>query len=349
MLGPLLHRGGEGEIYEIKGHPDIVAKIYHKDRVITERIEKIKLMVQKVPENPTESSNHPSFTWPLDLVMDRGKIRGYIMRRISNMYPIYSLFGHKRRLFIMELSRFTYASLVRVAYNLAMVVDSLHKSGYVIGDINESNVLVNGRGLITIVDTDSFQVRDVRTGRFYACPVGKLEYTHPEILSALQEKGITFSRLVREPHHDVYALAVLTFQLLMEGNLPFAGVPPPGEEMDMSKRILNRIFPFDKENDSGWQAPPGAPPYHLIIPEELQHFFRSAFTEKGPVIWKHPTASQLANILARMQKNLYNGCNRNPNHYYINKISDCPWCKRKIYLGGQDPFPNYSTSRPSRR
>ena len=65
-------------------------------------------------------------------------------------------------------------------------------------------------------------------GSYYRCPVGKPEFTPPEL------QGRLFAHLDRAPEHDLFGLAVLIFQLLMEGTHPFAGVflghggrPPP--------------------------------------------------------------------------------------------------------------------------
>ena len=42
---------------------------------------------------------------------------------------------------------------------------------------NESNILVTDTALVTLVDTDSFQVREPHNGGVYRCPVGKPEFT----------------------------------------------------------------------------------------------------------------------------------------------------------------------------
>src|SRR5712691_4689158 len=83
--------------------------------------------------------------------------------------------------------------------------------------------------LVTLVDTDSFQVCEPHNGVVYRCPVGKPEFTPPEL------QGCPFAQVDRAPEHDLFGLAVLLFQLLMEGTHPFAGVyqghgdPPPYE------------------------------------------------------------------------------------------------------------------------
>ena len=65
---------------------------------------------------------------------------------------------------------------------------ALHERGYVVGDVNESNILVNRGALVTLIDTDSFQVRSAE--QVYRCRVGKPEYTPPELQrAALRRRG----------------------------------------------------------------------------------------------------------------------------------------------------------------
>ena len=115
------------------------------------------------------------------------------------------------------LPQFDRRYLLRTARNLAAALSALHSSGYVAGDLNESNVLVTPTALVTLIDTDSFQVREDREWKSGAslCPVGKPEYTPPEL------QGKPLSEVMRLPDHDAFGLAVLIFQLLMEGSHPF--------------------------------------------------------------------------------------------------------------------------------
>ncbi len=53
------------------------------------------------------------------------------------------------------------------------MIDVLHRRGYVIGDLNASNVFVHADTTVTLIDTDSFQM--VAYGRCLPCTVGKPE------------------------------------------------------------------------------------------------------------------------------------------------------------------------------
>ena len=64
-------------------------------------------------------------------------------------------------------------------HNFALAVHNLHEEGYVLGDIKAQNILVNDRGLVSTIDTDSFQVRHPLSGKLHHCLVGSPDYTPP--------------------------------------------------------------------------------------------------------------------------------------------------------------------------
>ena len=76
----------------------------------------------------------------------------YIQRTVS----LLEVFNPRRR--VTVLPQFDRRYLLRTARNLAAAISALHSSGYVAGDLNESNILVTPTALVTLIDTDSFQV-----------------------------------------------------------------------------------------------------------------------------------------------------------------------------------------------
>src|SRR5579871_4376389 len=258
--------GGEARIY---GVPDrnLVAKVYHKP----ERIQSLKLraMLANPPEDPMAAQGHISIAWPLDLLCTGEGVPlfvGYLMPRASGAHPIFHYYNPATRR--RQSPLFSYLYLHRAARNLAAAVRALHSRGYVVGDINESNILVTDTALVTLVDTDSFQVTDPNTGAVYRCPVGKPEYTPPEMQSR------AFSDCDRLPEHDLFGLAALIFQLLMEGTHPFAGVyqgegdPPPYEA-----RIVAGHYPYGGK-PTPYRPMPVAPPLEILYPTLRQLFLR---------------------------------------------------------------------------
>ncbi|HBW57954.1 MAG TPA: DNA-binding protein, partial [Oscillatoriales bacterium UBA8482] len=202
-----LGSGGEGRIYGILEDPNLVAKIYHKPS--DEDAEKLTVMYNYPPATAMVSPEMTAIAWPVDLLHttdNKRKIVGYLMPRVHKATPIHIFYTPKSRREQKPL--FNYLYLHRTARNLVASVADLHSSGYIIGDVNESNILVSDTALVTLVDTDSFQVRDPDTGLIYRCPVGKAEFTPPEL------QGQAFRDLNRTPEQDRFGLAVLIFLLL---------------------------------------------------------------------------------------------------------------------------------------
>jgi DNA-binding helix-hairpin-helix protein with protein kinase domain len=157
--------GGEGAIYTVARDDRLAAKIYHKPT--PEHEKKLLAMFRNPPEDPMLSQGHASIAWPVDLLHTTGEkshVVGFLMPRVPDMFSVIDLFVPKSRLEKCPL--FTYQYLHRAARNIAAAIAPLHSRGYVIGDINESNILVSPSALVSLVDTDSFQVRAPGGGVF---------------------------------------------------------------------------------------------------------------------------------------------------------------------------------------
>jgi uncharacterized protein with WD repeat len=324
--------GGEGAIYEVPYYPNLVAKVYHAQRRTPERIAKLQIMVAHPPVNPTEHLNHPSIAWPTELLRDTAtnQLVGFVMPRVRQMLPLSEVYNPRARR--RQRLLFNYRYLVRTARNLCAAVQAVHQAGYVIGDLNESNVLVSDQALVTLVDADSFQVRDPETGVVYRSLVGKPEYTPPEL------QGCSFADVDRQPEHDAFALAVLIFRLLMEGFHPFDGVyRGRGEPPELGARIRNGYFPYARGR-TGIEPSPLAPPFEMLHPD-LRALFVRCFEEGHRNRRVRPRVEDWLEALEGAEDALQQ-CGQNEQHYYWVHWSGCPWCARQQALGGRDPFPS---------
>ncbi|RME94247.1 MAG: hypothetical protein D6766_06295, partial [Verrucomicrobia bacterium] len=226
----------------------------------------------------------------------------------------------------------------RTARNLVIAIRALHERGYVVGDLNESNILVSERALVTLVDTDSFQVWDAETGVLYRCRVGRPEFTPPEL------QGKSFARINRGPEQDHFGVATLVFQLLMEGTHPFAGVyHGQGEAPVYAERIAAGHFPHLGRADIPYSPSPAAPRFEWLHPV-LQNLFIRCFHDghldpslrPDTISWLYGLEEAEAALAA---------CDVNPQHVFSSHLAACPWCERKALLGGRDPFPSVEAVR----
>ena len=170
----------------------------------------------------------PFVTFPIEEVTSKGVFAGFTMRQAVGAKPLHQLCtpGDRKTEFPAANFRF----LIRVAVNFARAVASINHLGAVVGDINESVALIDQKGMITIIDSDSFQY--LRSGQVYRCIVGKPEYTPPEL------QGQALSKVVRTRNHDAFGLAVIIFELLFMGRHPFSGTyNGVGDQLTIAKAI----------------------------------------------------------------------------------------------------------------
>ena len=174
----LLARGGEAVIYVVPTHQmvgrSLIAKVYHQPDAV--KAGKLVAMI----DHPIgkEENGHLWLAWPIERLLTVDAKRtcvGYAMLMMNGARSIYECYnpGLRRK----HAPHFNYAYLLRAARNLAGAVHRIHQRGYVIGDLNERNVLVTPAAMVSLVDCDSWQIRD--EGNVFRCCVGRPEYTAP--------------------------------------------------------------------------------------------------------------------------------------------------------------------------
>lgn len=302
-----LGEGGEGAVYDLAGHPDLVAKIYHPHRLNPALAAKVVAMTKNPPEDATRIPlKHVSIAWPIDALYAGTQFVGYTMPKLKKSDDLYDLLQPQQR--AKQHGSLNHRHLYRTAHNLAIAIDAIHRKGYVVGDVNFKNALFNDDALITMVDCDSMQVTD-SSGVVHRCLVGVPEYTSPEL------QGADFARVNRTADHDAFGLAVLIFQLLMQGFHPFAGRPQPGApdvEQAHIYCITHNIFPY-LENQPF--TPPPAAPSLLCLPVLVRNLFERAFVRNGQQPAPRPTPKEWASVLAMVESRL-TPCPVDNDHWY---------------------------------
>ena len=246
--------------------PDTVAKVYHQAADHPDRRE----VGGDGPRWRTPAAgiggvaNGPAVSRP------NAQLAGFVMPRLSDCEPIQHLYNPVQRLKYFPRAGWDFQ--VRAAANLAAAFDEIHKAGCLIGDVNQSNVLVSTQALVRLIDCDSFQVR--ANGRQYLCEVGVVHYTPPEL------QGKSLRGLVRTENHDRFGLAVLIYQLLFVGRHPYAGVYCAGGDPSFEQLIAEFRFAQGPAAHTWGMAPPPHTPTFADIPPELGTLFRRAF-ERG--------------------------------------------------------------------
>ena len=277
--------GGEGALYQVD-LPEQVAKIYHsapdKYRLTSGRKAKLEDMIAHNPEIQ-------NLCWPTHLLHNqKGEFVGYLMKRVpegalSFQRSVLQMF----KPYIQEavLPGWNRRDLVRVAQATANMTAQLHQNNILIGDVNDGNFMVHpgDSGTVYLVDCDSYQFDG------YPCPVGTLDYTHPNTAARLGIKGdLRFEEFLRLEEEEDYTLGILLFRILMLAQYPF---DTRNNELSPAEAMRQKIFPFTVEEVA--DIPEGDS--WMIwknMPQKLTKAFLDTFKE-----WKPPSAREWARLL----------------------------------------------------
>ncbi|MBS9385956.1 MAG: TonB family protein [Dolichospermum sp. BR01] len=325
LLGEEIANSGEAKIWRTnqKGY---LAKIYHSPT--PERVQKLAVMIAHPPTEPNSHLHHVSFAWPKSALKNaQGDCVGFLMPEIKDGKELIDVYNPQRRKQLkLEIDwRFLHTT----ALNIVSIIEALHAAGYVLGDIKPQNILVNNRALPSIIDTDSFQVKNPKNGKVYYCLVGSEGYTPPELI----EKD--FDRIEQTEVHDRFRLGVIIYQLLFGGNNPFQGKwTGAGEIPDINELICQGLWVNGSTNLIAAVA--RTIPLEIVHPE-VQQCFLKCFNDghKNPNF--RPTARKWLEAL-KVGNDRLTICGRVDNHYYSRTYGKCYWCDRSTNLG-VDIFP----------
>ena len=316
--------GGEGAVYSFAPRPDMVAKVYHASNLDAARRKKLDVMIAYPPTVRDDADGHVFVAWPDSLLRDRagGDAVGFLMPRVDTGRTLHAYWIPALR--SRAAPETSYADLCAIGRHFSETLDKLHGRGYVLGDINESNALVTDENRATLIDADSFQVTDHQERVVYRCEVGKQDYTAPEL------QGVRFGDVDRAVEHDRFALGVVIYQLLMEGQHPFNLQKPSNVSLKQPECISQGYFAH------GSSAPYGPEPTRVPFDSlhvDVQDMFLRCF-ESGhhdPVQRPRPSdwASALDSALSDIE-----GCGVNAGHWQFRRSkttrssSGCLWCER---------------------
>jgi len=347
-VGPLLAKGGEGEVYAVSSPPGMVFKKYlpvafSRDPALDDRL---RAMVAHPPAQWREpQSQHVSLAWPTDMVLENGRFAGFLMAAVEmaetvELHRVTNPDDRRRATGSTGWARgFSWRYLVHAAVNLAQATQMLHEAGVVIGDFNERNSRVTRDARVTLLDCDSMQISDPATGGWFFCRVGRPEYTPPELIHA------DWSKTVRHASSDLFALAIHIYQFLLEGEHPFRGKwTGPGEKPSVTDLAAQGTW---AQQNGGLLQPRPSAISAAMLPDVIMNMFRTAFEDGAVNPGARPTARAWHQALTDLESSL-RPCQANPEHYYPRSLPACPWCRREAARAAtQRPLPPLITPAPA--
>lgn len=317
--GELLGQGGEAGVFSVIGREAYVLKLFREDdpakHAATMRDKEAKIRAM-LASPPTVAGGQSAIAWPETIVLRGGRFAGYLMRRVEGRVLFVFHNPKERR---KHCPNFNWFYLHRTASNLASVMDAIHRAGHIIADVNDQNFLVRDTTLVAAVDTDSYQIRGLE-GRWHLCGVGRPEFTPPEL------QGKPLGEYTRGVAQDHFALAVMIFQLLMEGSHPFRAQLKLAHSVPEAQLycITHGHFPYAPAEGNPASPPPNSVDFSLLDPA-LQEMFRRCFVTGHAAPDVRPSAREWRETLVEVERKLIPCAN---GHFHLRDHTACPWCAR---------------------
>lgn len=354
-LGQRLGGGGEGEIYDIVGNPSLVAKIYFNSKFNpvpgnSNPRRNLKEKIETMLEQPVKPYVNGVLTvaWPQDLLLNQqGQFVGYVMPRVKSTHHIFAASRERERMQLYP--HYTWKTSIAIAYNLSLAVKIIHQSNAVIGDMNPNNIMIDEHGHVTIIDTDSFNITNKKTGKVYKCSVGISEMLAPE----LQGKNLADPGSVFNEKTDDFSLAIHICTLLMNNCHPFGCTSFNISQSSTSTNPV--VYNISKGNcpyvtNAKGKASDDSPDVKML-PKDIRDLFDRAFNYtsstsiKPSTISKRPSAREWQNALGKLLKSNMKTCKKlYPEvHVYPASYHKCPWCAIKSKV----PSKNTKSKVPS--
>jgi hypothetical protein len=270
-LGDVLGEGASGKVHSIPTIPGSAAKLYHTEEECRRYEAKVDLMLTNRPDLPPlmhKGTEYPQIAWPEAKLYDKtGRFIGFAMPEID--------FGRSTSLvnLLQKSSRRAegiseyYGYRLLVARNLASVFAELHRAGHHMIDMKPANLRFYPEvSWMAVVDSDGFSIAG--DGRRIAAEQLSDEYIAPESWKKQPaELGM---------EQDLFALAVIIFQLLNNGLHPFAGGSTGRAEVtDLQGRIVAGYYPYGLRPRAG--LTPSAASLHEGFPQDTRFLFDRAF------------------------------------------------------------------------
>ncbi|WP_329840702.1 hypothetical protein [Stenotrophomonas geniculata] len=309
-LGKQLGKGGEGTVFEVDGRPESAAKIY-LSAVSSERADKLVAMAAV-----RTAALDQLTAWPTEVLRQSdGKVCGFVMANLRASKDIHKLYSPKSRL--ADFPQADWRLVVRAALNTARAFSVLHQAGHLVGDVNHGGVRVSPDATVKLIDTDSFQIS--HQGRTFLCEVGVQDFTPPEL------HGKAFKQVTRTANHDNFGLAVLIFQMLMNGRHPFAGRYSGPGDMPIEKAIPEFRYAYGRDIARTRMSPPPLSASPAAASPWVSDLWERAFGTEGAKPGGRPKAEDWVKALTKLEQH-FKRCSSRPSHFYFNGLAECPWC-----------------------
>jgi DNA-binding helix-hairpin-helix protein with protein kinase domain len=336
-----LSQGAQARVFRVEDDDEVVVKLYREppDPRLRRKLEAMAAM-SPLDDGRTAPGQPPELAWPTGLARDAdGRVLGYAMPVMDEPEHVrlVALFNRAQRLRLFP-GHGDWGFLLGVAWNLAFMVERLHREGLVVGDFSSNNIVVDRDGFVTFLDCDSMAFASPATGEVFATRMYTGDYAPPE-----RQTGAAAS-----VESDDFALAVLVYQLLAAGSHPFAGVPRGSHgEGDEEATVQGNITaarsyvvrPERVHTPRGILDP-------RVLPPSLLELARLTFGTGVRDPAARPAAREWL-LALHEERSRVRRCRSRPRHRHGAHLGACPWCA--LAADGRDPFNPPDQAPPAAR
>lgn len=318
----LVGSGGGADVFRSGGANGVALKIYRAP-ALTDWIKIEYQVAHPIYKNGRPAKSQYNFAWPNGVIRLDGKNVGITLQYIDRKKWI-SLDNWTEPRLLKKLSpeNSSLSRKLAILRNLARRIAELHARNISVIDLRPSNVLANiSTGEICLIDCDSFRIESP-DGRIFPGSHVSAGYIIPEAI------GQTLDIEALNKEQDLYALAVITFQVLNFGIHPFQGILTDktiDATTDDQKARLG-LYAYDFTPSAAIK--PLRQSTHVFWPSQLRKMFSKSFAT-GSV---RPSARQWHSEFNKIlyQKHLQR-CHHHPNDPSHIKFEDlqCGACWRE--------------------
>jgi DNA-binding helix-hairpin-helix protein with protein kinase domain len=275
----LIGTGAQAHVLEVEvDNKKYAAKIFHEptDQIIS----KVVAMI----ENPTDivfkkinGFDFPTLTWPIKLIYDvkSREAVGYLMHLVDlkDSFTLDHFYDHNLRKKLSSPEDGALSCRLEIAKNLSEVIADLHTMGHYCVDLKPQNIRVfKTVHAVTLIDCDGFSIVD-KHGVRHPAYLLSTDYIAPEVTN----KCLPIDSLGEE--QDLYALAVIIFQLLNQGLHPYQGIIDPKLDAPATndEKAAKGLYPYGILEHSLIRPSPQS--IHKCLDTETRKLLDSAFVE----------------------------------------------------------------------
>jgi serine/threonine protein kinase len=222
LLNDIGKGGGEGDIYTVNYNGEIkCVKVYDYEKRTPYNERKIIAVINKF-KRINLGGIETNIAYPEIPVYDVNTKRfcGFVMKYFNNHIMISDL-KYSNNTYSYGETRFNDIDIIKIVDNLFFYLRVLHKSGFILGDINPENIMVDKSTFSpAVVDFDSVQL-----GSFFSNSK-RNDYIDPNVRVDGQGK---YKYFIYTVDSDIFSLSIIAYELILGTKPHFFQTTDPTE------------------------------------------------------------------------------------------------------------------------